>query len=178
MLFVFGTKDQQRERGFVVDRCSQCRALRWLKVIDRFSVWHVYFVPIGRGDLEGSTLECTDCGATSELKTDRYTDVLPTKLEGALEELVPQTTPELAKQLARLARLEQIGGEPAYRSIGDAGHDELLSAAVRRLRGLELSGVDSGPWLARVERWPRLSPSERELLAAELSGYAQAMGVS
>jgi hypothetical protein len=177
MLFVFGTKDDPRQRGFVVDRCSQCRALRWLRVIDRYSVWHVYFVPIGRGNLESSVAECTECGAISELKPDRYAEILPKQAQGSLEELVTRTTPELAKQLGRLARLEQIKNEPAYRSMGDAGADDLLAQAVRRLRALELSGVDSDSWLTRLERWPRLAPNERELLAAELSGYAQAMGV-
>ena len=177
MLFVFGTKDQPRQRGFVVDRCAECRALRWLKVIDRFSVWHVYFVPIGRGTLEASTAECTGCGTAIALDPERYSEVLPEKVDGPLDELVEKTTPDLARQLGRLARLEQIRSEPAYRSVGDAGPDDLLSAAVKRLRALELGGVDSGPWLARLERWPRLSPNERELLAAELSGYARAMGV-
>ena len=177
MFFVFGTKDEQRERGFVVDRCPQCRALRWMRVIDRYSFWHLYFVPIGRGNLQDSSTECTDCSFGSALKSGRYAEVLPARLEVALEEALARTTPELAEQLDRLARLEQIGGAPPYRGVGDAGPDDLLRAAVRRLRGLELSGVDTGPWLLRVERWPRLSPSERELLAAELSGYAQAMGV-
>ena len=177
MLFVFGTKEDPRQRGFVVDRCAQCRDLRWLKVIDRFSVWHIYFVPIGRGTLETSTSECTECGSAAPLDLGRYSDVLPKQIEGPLEELVAQTTPELARQLGRLARLEQIRSEPAYRSVGDAGLDDLLVTAVRRLRALELGGVDSTAWLARLERWPRLSPTERELLAAELSGYAQAMGV-
>ena len=177
MLFVFGTKDDPRQRGFVVDRCSQCRALRWLRVIDRYSVWHIYFVPIGRGNLESSAAECTECGAITELKPERYAEILPKQADGSLEELVTRTTPELAKQLGRLARLEQIKNEPAYRSAGDAAADQLLPLAVRRLRALELSGVDSDPWLTRLERWPRLAPNERELLAAELSGYAQAMGV-
>ena len=83
----------------------------------------------------------------------------------------------LAAQLARLDRLDRLGNEAPYRGMGEAFPDQLLSAAVRRLRGLELSGIDSGPWLTRVERWPRLSPKEREILAAELSGYAQALGV-
>ena len=177
MLFVFGTKEDARERGFVVDRCAECRALRWLKVIDRFTVWHLYFVPIGRGTLEASFSECTRCGTAAPLDADRYSEVLPNKVDGPLDELVAQTTPELARQLGRLARLEQIRNEPAYRSIGDAGPDDMLSAAVKRLRALELGGIDTSPWLARLERWPRLSPNERELLAAELSGYARAMGV-
>jgi hypothetical protein len=177
MLFVFGTKDDARQRGFVVDRCAECRALRWLKVIDRYTVWHLYFVPIGRGSLEASVCECTRCGTTLTLDAERYSEVLPNKVDRPLDEVVAETTPELARQLARLARLEQIRNEPAYRSIGDAGPDDLLSTAVQRLRALELGGVDSGPWLARLERWPRLSPNERELLAAELGGYARAMGV-
>jgi len=176
VFFVFGTTDRQRERGFVVDRCARCRALRWLRVVDRYSVWHVYFVPIGRGELEGSTARCTQCDDTMTFEEQRYAEVLPA-CDEQLEAALARTTPELARRLERLERLERLDAEPPYRGVADTDRG-LLARAVERLRGLELSGVDASAWLTRVERWPRLSPGERELLAAELGGYAQAMGVS
>jgi GNAT superfamily N-acetyltransferase len=177
VFFIFGTTNRERERGFVVDRCAQCQSLRWFKVVDRYTVWHVYFVPIGRGELESTTVRCTQCDGRVGFDERRYTEILPTRSEEPLEAALARTTPELARRLERLARLEQLGVEPAYRGTGDAGQD-LLARAVERLRRLELGGVDASTWLARLERWPRLSPGERELLAAELGGYAQALGVS
>ena len=49
-----------------------------------------------------------------------------------------------------------------------------LKGAVATLRELEAAGVDSSDWVTRFSRWPRLEPSERDILLAELRGFARA----
>jgi hypothetical protein len=176
MVFVFGTTERQKPRGWVVDRCPSCLDLRWFQLLDHRQTWHLYFVPLGKGRFLYSTQRCSKCGSDFPLQHDEYVTTLPESARHELdvEEGLRRTQPELAKRFDEIDELA-ARARRAYRDANDASGEELLGQAAERLRVLERRGVDSERFLARLRGFTRLSASERELLFAELKGFHDAL---
>ena len=176
MFFLFGTTERQLERGVVADRCPECRAFRWLTVTEHRSVWHAYFIPLGRGRRVAPSVQCRRCGTRFQVDDADYAEILPATArdELSLDAALARTRPDIAERLAAIDALAKLPTDPAYRLADDETGRAHLKGAVATLRELEAAGVDSGEWVTRFSRWPRLEPSERDILLAELRGFARA----
>jgi hypothetical protein len=101
MFIFFGTKERREQRGIVADYCPRCGGPRPFKVFDLFHVGHLYYIPLGRGSLSGSTTQCVDCGAEFGFDARRYPEVLPAAAaqQCSFDELIRRTNPGLLSQL-------------------------------------------------------------------------------
>src|SRR5512140_2459393 len=107
MVFVFGTTERARSRGWVVDRCPSCLDLRWFELLDHHRTWHAYFVPLGRGRYLFTSQRCGECGTEFPLIEDRFTAALGQEQAESLDVMdgVTRTNRELAARFAEIDRL-------------------------------------------------------------------------
>lgn len=173
MVFVFGTTERARSRGFVVDRCPSCLDLRWFELLDHHRTWHAYFVPLGRGRYLFTSQRCDECGAAFPLERDKFVTTLEEDDARTLDVStgLRRTNPELARRFDEIDALAPSRAAPYRATETEAA---LLDPALERLRALERRGVDTSRFLFRFRDWSRLSPGERELLCAELKGFHDA----
>ncbi len=144
MFFVFGTALREQVRGLVADACPGCHDLRWLALVDTYRVFELYFIPLGKGRLQASTVRCDACGIERASDADRYAEVLSR------------------------TDADAIGVERAM-----PAHEAprgLLERATPLLRELVLAGEDASRFIARFARFPQLADVERRELVAELTG--------
>ena len=118
MFVYFGTKEREEPRGIVAEACPRCGGARPFKVFDIYSTWHVYYISLGRGTRQASTMRCVECGTGFSVVHGRYAEVVPVGEARALpwEELVRRSNPALLER----------GGAPGAASVPEAG-----GAAVR-----------------------------------------------
>lgn len=175
MFVVFGSTDRERVRGCVVDRCPACLDLRWFELVDHHRAWHLYMVPLGRGRFLYTSRRCRECNADLPLEQADYVTTLTARdaRELELEEGMRRTNPVLARRFDEIRALEREG--PVYRDGNDDAGRALLAESTERLRKLERRGLDCSRFLSRFSGWALLSAHERELLAAELRGYLEAV---
>jgi hypothetical protein len=86
-------KERRRPIGWVADLCPICRDLRAFEVNELRRVARVYFVPLGRGSLEGREITCVDCQSVLQAPEDGYEALSPRRRDPA--QLVPMTNPGL-----------------------------------------------------------------------------------
>lgn len=172
MFFVFGMNVRDRVRGLVADVCPGCRDLRWLEWVEVYRVFELYFVPLGKGRLQGSTVRCTVCGHEHPIDAARYHEAMTREQAAAtsVDDAIASTTPSLARRLEDIDAIAGLAVGPAYGE--DATARQLLERAARLLRQVELAGDDASPFLDRFRRFRDLASVERRELVAELAGYA------
>lgn len=86
-------KERRRPIGWVADLCPICRDLRAFEVNELRRVARVYFVPLGRGSLEGCEITCVDCQSVMEAPEEGYEAVSNRRRDPA--QLVSMTNPGL-----------------------------------------------------------------------------------
>ena len=93
MFIVWGRKVVRRKLGSVADFCPVCRNLGpfTLNVVRRVS--HVYYIPLGRGDVLGHERTCQECRTPYQAKDTTYLQVARRRLP--FEELKRVTYPTL-----------------------------------------------------------------------------------
>jgi len=175
MVFVFGTTERARPRGWVVDRCPSCLDLSWFELVDHHQAFHAYFVPLGRGRYMFTSQRCGRCNSQFPIERDDFVTTLDDRdrRELGVMEGLRKTNPPLARRFDEIDELERDNRSP-YRDSNDESGHALLDRALEQLRELERRGVDSSRYLGRFRNWSRLSSGERELLCAELRGFHDA----
>jgi len=113
MLIIHGQYQRPRVLGYVADYCAHCRDLKAFAYKEIRLVSHLYFIPLGRGKVQGQAITCTTCGTMFEAEASRYRNVLPSLMMASVEELAHATNPqalvEMAERLEREARM--LAGE-------------------------------------------------------------------
>jgi hypothetical protein len=61
MLIVWGKKTSRRRSGFIADFCPICRAVARYSVVDVSRVSHIYYIPVGRGEIVVHEITCETC---------------------------------------------------------------------------------------------------------------------
>ncbi len=153
MVFVFGTTERAKQRGVIVDRCPSCLDLHWFLLLDHRRMWHLYFIPLGRGRFVYASQRCTACDSDIPFDESKFVTSLP---ESAMNELtidegLRRTQPELARRFDAIDEIE-TAGRRAYRDTNDDSGQRLLQASAERLRTLERRGVDTERFLDRFRR--------------------------
>lgn len=172
----WGTDNHAARRGVVVDVCVRCAAVRPCLIVDHFAVWHVCGVGVGEPPFMGSTRACTICHQHHAHEEGTYSDVLPVgDLELlSLEQGIRRTNPRLSGLLDVVARARALVTGPAYRAADLDESRQLLEAAADRFEHLVYGGADVAELAEALDRWTRLSGSEREELAANLAAALEA----
>lgn len=113
MFIVSGKKKTRKPLGYVADFCPVCRDVQSFHMFRVGKTAHVYFIPLGRGELIRFEGECQQCGTSIEKDPDSYRDMVP-RLPLDLEDLVEDTFPDLTEvHAARFeAEIRLANGEP------------------------------------------------------------------
>src|SRR5215217_5759646 len=83
-MLIWGTTSRCEDLGVVADYCSRCARVRAHMVTQYFSVPHIYFIPLGRGNFMGTVRECFRCGTAYECEAGDYRSFVD---EGAVRAL-------------------------------------------------------------------------------------------
>lgn len=93
-ILIWGTKQTARTVGFVAEMCPRCRTVRPMKVRRLGMVSHLFYVPLGFGNLIEFAGECQQCSGTFDIQPIQY-PALEHKNTLSLDELIAKTNPKL-----------------------------------------------------------------------------------
>jgi membrane protein implicated in regulation of membrane protease activity len=165
MFFIWGSYGKQRLRGFVADRCPLCRCVRTFQVTDQYHVNHIYYIPLGRGELLSTTKTCETCGAQVPWNEAAHPEVVRT-IQGSSADLLRTTNP-LLDEFIEAERDVEGRRSTAETSHDPEGHWNVICDGVAldlvKLRG---RGYDTDDFAARLKCWPDLSDGDRSRLRA------------
>jgi len=96
MFLIVGQKATRKELGWAADFCPICRGLSPLHVTQIRHVTHLYYIPLGRGKVQGYEKRCGGCGMKNVVDQVRYQAYQPSAgLD--LVDLALLTTPDIAE---------------------------------------------------------------------------------
>lgn len=61
MFIIWGFKGTEKKLGYVAEYCTTCREVRTVKIIRVGRVFHLYYIPLGEGELVGYNGVCRKC---------------------------------------------------------------------------------------------------------------------
>lgn len=61
MFIIWGFKGTEKKLGYVAEYCTTCREVRTVKIIRVGRVFHLYYIPLGDGELVGYNGVCRKC---------------------------------------------------------------------------------------------------------------------
>jgi hypothetical protein len=106
MFIVWGERKVTRSRGWVAEFCPICRGIQPFRVKDIRMVSHLYFIPLGSGQLVGQKTTCTGCRHTSFVEPFTYQSFIRDR-NVDLNRLVAETNPGLLGRLTDRLVLEE-----------------------------------------------------------------------
>ncbi len=107
MLIIWGTKVTRTRLGRVADYCMYCREAQPLSIYTLRSVGHLYYIPLGRGEVIGHVGRCTACRHEQTVDPSDYQATIQ-DTKATLEELVDQTNPDLPERIGQyLAEIDR-----------------------------------------------------------------------
>jgi hypothetical protein len=164
-VIIWGEYDSDKTRGIVADRCPYCDRVTTFRVIQRYRVAHVYYIPLGSGKLIATLLCCNECGEMIVGALENYARVLPKKEAQGLstEEILQQTNPRLLEALAYRAWLEEQAR--TARPADPGAPDPRVTLAFARLADLNPQDPRVLECQSRLAQWSTLAEeAQSELL--------------
>src|SRR5262245_27537497 len=76
MLIIWGKSIEKRFQGIVADRCFLCQSITTATVESVHQVSHVYYIPLGSGELVQNQNRCHACGGVVVSEPTRYDRLL------------------------------------------------------------------------------------------------------
>jgi ABC-type multidrug transport system fused ATPase/permease subunit len=104
MFIVWGTKQTERYLGRVAEYCPICDDACACRLYEVRMVSHLYYIPFGRGQVNGHLLWCEQCNEKFGTDPHRYTET-SRDLRASIEDLTDVTHPQLIERMAE--RLDQ-----------------------------------------------------------------------
>jgi hypothetical protein len=172
MFFIIhGNYASQNDLGVVADRCGHCGNLRVHRVTEHRRIGHLYFVPLGRGEVVAATITCTACNGVHEWRPERYTGYIPEAKARALTlgQILWKTNPAVADTVATRMRLERDAA--AWQPGRDAGPDPRVALAFAKLA--DIHEDDSIQQRSLLERWNTLDAYSQERVLRDVDGLAE-----
>jgi hypothetical protein len=105
VFIVWGKKNRFPLKGHAALFCPFCRELRASQVREMRSVDHLYYVPIGKGEVVGYRLDCAECGAPQYFQSPPVAAIVDDAGTG-VEGLVAATNPTIRQDLQGRLELE------------------------------------------------------------------------
>jgi len=100
-IFFFGTRRREERRGIVAEHCPRCGDARPFAVIEHYQVGHFYYIPLGRGSLQATSIRCVNCASEFSFEPREYSRILSESeaRSCSTDELVRRTNPRLAQSV-------------------------------------------------------------------------------
>lgn len=98
MFVLLGKQTVSRRLGWVADYCCICRTLCTHEVRGKFKRMHVYFVPLGQGELIEVRTICTACDVDAIADLGDFTRVSETRAD--VDTLIAETQPNIYERYA------------------------------------------------------------------------------
>jgi hypothetical protein len=168
---IHGHYANQRDLGFVADWCGHCGNLHVHRVTQHRRVAHLYFIPLGSGEIVASTMTCTACDGPHDWRPERYTGYIPEDSARSLTlgQILWKTNPSVADSVATRMRLESDAA--AYQPSRGAGPDLRVALAFDKLADVHEEGAEQQRSL--LECWETLDSHSREHLLREVDQLAE-----
>lgn len=99
MFIVWGTRQVEKKLGWVADYCPICDEPRVFKLIELRLVSHLYYISMGRGEVQGHARQCKRCRNKIGTDASKYQSVSRDK-RASLEQLTDETYPGLIEGMA------------------------------------------------------------------------------
>ena len=184
MFIIWGTRSRQEDGGVVGDWCEGCRAPNFHKLTHYFTVSHVYYIPLGKGQYAGTTRQCTQCGTSSACAATAYSRPLTHQaalglgIDQVLEATNPPLLAQVHKQCAleyqiaqRITTAQQPGNGFAPAALPARQADQRLLAALQTLGAMDARHQNVSQFLDRLQKWDYLTASEGEVLLHEINAF-------
>jgi len=158
MFIVWGTKVVRKKLGRVADYCPSCCDASPFVLREVRRVSHVYYIPMGRGEVVAHEIVCETCKMDLLVPISRYRSVLNQR-DAVMDDLVRETNPGLYDEMVeRLGRLERVEGGAAtaeerrealiepFAAVAPKAEARARSAHIDWPTGLSLLTVMFLPW--------------------------------
>lgn len=106
MFIVWGQKIIRTRAGRAATFCPICRGLRCMRVFRVRRVGHVYYIPLGLGEVVAHEARCEDCGTICGTRGLPFARLSKSKTRNAAE-LAAETTPDLLERYGARVALEE-----------------------------------------------------------------------
>jgi hypothetical protein len=100
MFIVWGQKAVTKKLGRVAQWCPLCQEARACTLREHRTVGHLYYIPLGRGTVQGHTVRCDTCREATPTDLGAYT-AMSNDRRASLEQLVDATNPTLPDEIAQ-----------------------------------------------------------------------------
>ena len=170
MFIIHGHYNREKDRGVVADKCLHCAQVSLLRVTQHYKVGHLYFIPLGSGELIGTVLTCTECRGTMTGVVEVYSRVLPREISArmTLGQVLAETNPRLNEEILYRASLEQKARE----ALGPGMPDPRVELAFARLADLNHRHPEVVRLHSRLAQWSVLDPAMQAQLLRDLDAVA------
>lgn len=105
-MIIWGTRKVVRGLGYVSDFCPICRSIRPFRVESINMAGHIYFIPIGRGQIVGFKAACQECDFIIGVDAMKYKTVSK-KTQPDMASLINETFPNIDKVYHDRLRIEE-----------------------------------------------------------------------
>lgn len=106
MLIIVGTKSSKKKVGWVADVCAFCRDVKPFQFFEYREVGHLYYLPLGRGKVQGYEIECVSCKESWGAELEDYLAIRGEPSE-SIEDLIDETNPGAPDDLEQWLELEE-----------------------------------------------------------------------
>lgn len=162
MFIIHGSYDRDRPRGVVAERCNRCGEVTLFGLTQRYKVPHIYFIPLGSGELQETVLACTRCGTRAQTSVAQYEQIVPKKRARSMSlgDIIEATNPRLAQLLVHVSQL-------------DGATDPRVQAACDALWEIGAHHAATKYFLDRLARWASLNAGSQARLLGEIDAWNQ-----
>jgi hypothetical protein len=168
VFIVHGTRTDEKKRGVVADNCRACGELTIHHLSEFYRRTHLYFIPLGRGELVGAVLTCTECGGKFDAAAGSYAELLCEEEARSMDvrDLVLRTNPRLAEAIAFRTGLKQdaarVTETPADRP------DPRVKLAFAQLADVDRRDPRAIEYHALLAQWGVLDPAVQTRLLRDI----------
>lgn len=91
-LILWGRRQREKHLGYAADYCPICRKVETFEILEKRICYHVWFIPVERGEVLGHAKICDGCQTESEGFPNAYREI--TGFRGkSLDALIAKTNP-------------------------------------------------------------------------------------
>jgi membrane protein implicated in regulation of membrane protease activity len=168
VFIIHGTRTDEKKLGVVADECPVCGEVTSHRLSEFYRADHLYFIPMGRGELVGAVLTCMQCGREYGSAAGAYAAPLSEKEARSLEprELLERTNPRLAQQIELRARWEQEASAVTQAPVGRP--DPRVKLAFAQLADVDRRDARVIEYHALLAQWSALDPARQARLLRDI----------
>jgi hypothetical protein len=116
-MIIWGKKKVEKTLGYVAELCPICRAAKVFRISRVGVAGHIYFIPMGEGELADHIGQCQECGTKISVNPTKYQafeQQSTTEIERLIQSTFPIFRSVYAERLEILDRLKKHKSVPTY----------------------------------------------------------------